>query len=148
MKPIQANTTFPLGGYHRRLLRVNLTQGTIGSEDIPSDILRSFIGGTGLGIYLLYTEVSPRTAPFASENKLIIATGPLTGTLVPGSGTYTVLSKSPLTGFAMEHRLVFPFALPMQSRLSLQSHFSPKTPHCRCGHSRFLKTAVANNSAS
>jgi aldehyde:ferredoxin oxidoreductase len=100
MKPIQVNTTIPRGGYHRRLLRVDLTQGLIRSEDIPADILRSFIGGTGLGTYLLYSEVPSRTAPFASENKLIFATGPLTGTLVPGSGTYTVLSKSPLTGFA------------------------------------------------
>jgi aldehyde:ferredoxin oxidoreductase len=100
MKTSQTNKTFSLGGYHRRLLRVELTHGVIRSEDIPPDILRAFIGGTGLGIYLLYSEVPPRTAPFASENKLIFATGPLTGTLVPGSGTYTVLSKSPLTGFA------------------------------------------------
>jgi aldehyde:ferredoxin oxidoreductase len=100
MKALQAKTTFPLGGYHRKLLRVDLTQGMSRSEDIPADILRSYIGGTGLGVYLLYSEVLPRTAPFASENKLIFATGPLTGTLVPGSGTYTVLSKSPLTGFA------------------------------------------------
>jgi aldehyde:ferredoxin oxidoreductase len=100
MKPLQVNTAFPLGGYHQRLLRVDLSQGLIRSEDIPTDILRSYIGGTGLGIYLLYSEVPPHTAPFASENKLIFATGPLTGTLVPGSGTYTVASKSSLTGLA------------------------------------------------
>ena len=53
MKPIQVNTTTPRGGYHRRLLRVDLTQGLSRAEDIPADILRSFIGGIGLGIYLL-----------------------------------------------------------------------------------------------
>jgi len=94
------NQVFPLGGYHRRLLRVDLTRGMIRSEEISTEILQSFIGGTGLGIYLLYTEVPPQVAPAASENKLIFATGPLTGTLVPGSGTYSVLSKSPLTRFA------------------------------------------------
>lgn len=100
MQTSQVNTTFPSGGYQCRLLRVNLSQGVIRSEDISADILRSFIGGTGLGIYLLYSGVPAHTEPFAPENKLVFATGPLTGTLVPGSGTYAVISKSPLTGYA------------------------------------------------
>ena len=94
------NQAFPTGGYHRRLLRVDLTRGTIQAEEIATDVLRTYIGGTGLGIYLLYSETPHRVEPFAPENNLIIATGPLTGTLVPGSGTYTVVSKSPLTGYA------------------------------------------------
>jgi aldehyde:ferredoxin oxidoreductase len=100
MKSLRSDTTFPCGGYQRRLLRVDLTQGLIQTQEIPVDILRSFIGGTGLGIYLLYSEVPAHMEPFAPENKLIFVTGPLTGTLVPGSGTYTVISKSPLTGYA------------------------------------------------
>ncbi|RLC07396.1 MAG: aldehyde ferredoxin oxidoreductase, partial [Deltaproteobacteria bacterium] len=100
MKPLSNKPTFPIGGYHRKLLRVDLTKGSVRSEEIPTHILENYIGGTGLGIYLLYTEVPPRTSPIEAENKLIFSTGPLTGTLVPGSGTYAVISKSPLTGFA------------------------------------------------
>lgn len=91
---------FPTGGYQGRLLRIDLSAGTCLSEAIPPHILKKFIGGTGLGIYLLHAEVPEGTDPFSATNRLIFATGPLTGTLVPGSGTFAVVSKSPLTGFA------------------------------------------------
>ncbi len=91
---------FPTGGYHKKLLRVNLTTGLIQTEEIPPDVLKSYIGGTGLGIYLLYSEVPQGASPLAPENSLIFATGPFTGSLVPGSGTYSVMCKSPLTGYA------------------------------------------------
>ena len=99
MKP-STPKKFPLGGYHQRLLRVDLTAGTVHAEPIDADVLRRFIGGTGLGIYLLYTGVPAGTPALDPQNKLVLTTGPLTGTLVPGSGTYAVVSKSPLTGLA------------------------------------------------
>ncbi len=88
------------GGYLGKLLRVDLTDGTCQPEDVSVAVLKKYIGGTGLGIYLLYTEVPQGVSPFSGENKLIFTTGPLTGTLVPGSGTFAVVSKSPLTGYA------------------------------------------------
>lgn len=100
MQSLSNNTKFPIGGYHRKLLRVDLAKGTVQSDSIQTGILRSYLGGTGLGAYLLYTEVPAGISPLDPKNRLIFATGSLTGTLVPGSGTYTVMSKSPLTGLA------------------------------------------------
>jgi aldehyde:ferredoxin oxidoreductase len=91
---------YPIGGYLQKLLRVDLTERKISEEVISPDILFAYIGGTGLAIRLLYAETLPGVEPFSPENRIIFATGPLTGTLVPGSGTYTVASKSSLTGLA------------------------------------------------
>lgn len=91
---------YPRGGYLQKLLRVDLTKGKISVDDLSPDILHAYIGGTGLAIRLLYEETLPAVEPFSPENRIIFATGPLTGTLVPGSGTYTVASKSSLTGLA------------------------------------------------
>jgi len=90
----------PKGGYVGKILRINLTHGTSAEEKIDPETLRQFIGGVGLGIRMLYNEVSPDITPFDPENRLLFLTGPLTGTTVPGSGMYEVISKSPLTGFA------------------------------------------------
>ncbi len=91
---------FPAGGYQRKLLRVNLSKKIVSEESINPQLLHQFIGGTGLGIRLLYDEVKPGIDPYSADNRIVFATGPLTGTLVPGSGTYTVVSKNTLTGLA------------------------------------------------
>jgi len=87
------------GGYLGKLLRVNLTEMEITEEELSQDIFYTYIGGTGLAAKLLYEETLPGLNPFSPEIRIIFATGPLTGTLVPGSGTYTVISKNCLTGF-------------------------------------------------
>ena len=89
----------PRGGYMGKVLRINLTQGTFVEEEIDPQILYRYIGGIGLGIGLLYDEVTPEITPLDAENRLIFLTGPLTGTTVPGSGGFAVISKSPITGF-------------------------------------------------
>ncbi|MEM3526605.1 MAG: aldehyde ferredoxin oxidoreductase N-terminal domain-containing protein, partial [Candidatus Jordarchaeaceae archaeon] len=86
-------------GYMGRLLRVDLDTGKISEEKIEEKILRMFIGGVGLGVKILYDEVPAGIGALDSDNRLIFATGPLNGTSVPGSGTYCLVSKSPLTGF-------------------------------------------------
>jgi aldehyde:ferredoxin oxidoreductase len=91
---------FPAGGYQRKLLRINLSRKMVSEESINTDLLHDYIGGTGLGLRLLYDEVKPCIDPYAADNRIVFATGPLTGTLVPGSGTYTVMSKNTLTGLA------------------------------------------------
>lgn len=91
---------FPKGGYHRKLLRVDLSEMMLTEESISPEILYQFIGGTSLGIRLLYDEIKPDIDPYSPENRIIFTTGPLTGTLVPGSGTYTVVSINTLTGLA------------------------------------------------
>jgi aldehyde:ferredoxin oxidoreductase len=89
---------FPKGGYFQKILRIDLSENKITKEPIDLKLLRQFIGGTGLGMRLLYDETIPGLDPYDARNRIIIATGPLTGTLVPGSGTYSVLTRNTLTG--------------------------------------------------
>lgn len=85
-------------GYQGKILRVNLSAGTCTTEALELDKAKKFIGGRGLGTKLFMEEVSPTIEPFDEANKLIVATGPLTGTPTPTGGRYMVVTKSPLTG--------------------------------------------------
>jgi len=87
-----------LGGYAGKLLFVDLTRGGIKEETLDEKLCRDFIGGTGLGVRILYERMKPKADPLGPENILGFVTGPLTGTPTPGSGRFTVVSKSPLTG--------------------------------------------------
>jgi aldehyde:ferredoxin oxidoreductase len=89
-----------MGGYIGKGLRVDLGSRRIQEESLPKNVLRQFLGGTGIGVKILYDEVPQSVGPFDPENRLILATGPLTGTPAAGSGTYSVVTKSPLTGLA------------------------------------------------
>lgn len=93
-----------LYGYTGKLLRVNLSQGSISVEQISPETLRKFLGGVGYSAKLLYDELPVGTEPLAPENKLVFATGPLTGTIAPGSGFAEVCCKSPLTNVWSESR--------------------------------------------
>jgi aldehyde:ferredoxin oxidoreductase len=81
-----------------RLLRVNLSNGRINTEEIPESIARDFIGGRGYGIKYLYDELIPGTDPLSEKNKLIFITGPLAGTMAQGVSRWMVCTRSPLTG--------------------------------------------------
>ncbi|MGD2271696.1 MAG: aldehyde ferredoxin oxidoreductase family protein [Desulfobacterales bacterium] len=85
-------------GWCGKILRVDLSSGEIGMEEPDGDVLKDYIGGRGLGIYYLLKEVDPTCDPLAPENKLIMATGPLTGTGAPTGARYMVMTKSPLSG--------------------------------------------------
>ncbi|MEM4717576.1 MAG: aldehyde ferredoxin oxidoreductase family protein [Desulfurococcaceae archaeon] len=89
----------PLGGYMGRILRVDLWKEKVYIEQLPSEaILRKWIGGRGLGVYLMLKEIDPRIDPFNPANKAIIATGPVTGVAgIPASGRWCSVTKSPLT---------------------------------------------------
>lgn len=85
-------------GWVGKLLRVNLTEGTIAKEELNVEIARNYLGGRGLGSKILMDEIDPKVDPFSPDNKLIFMTGPLTGTLGASAGRYEVVSKAPLTG--------------------------------------------------
>lgn len=85
-------------GYMGSTIRVDLTTSTITNEFIPEEILRKYIGGSGLGAKILYDETDQFTDPLGPENRLIFMTGPVVGTKVLDSGRYNVVTKSPLTG--------------------------------------------------
>jgi aldehyde:ferredoxin oxidoreductase len=81
-----------------KILRVNLTAGTVKSEPLNMDWARAYIGSRGLASKYLISEIDPKVDPLAPENKIIWATGPLTGTMASTGGRYTVVTKGPLTG--------------------------------------------------
>lgn len=85
-------------GWDGKLLRVNLSDGTISKENLNVEDARNYIGGRGLGTKIFMDEVDPKVDPFSPENKLIFMTGPLTGTLASSGGRYEVIAKAPLTG--------------------------------------------------
>lgn len=86
------------GGYQGKVLRVNLTTGTITREDLSEQMAQDYIGGAGFGIKYLYDEVSGDVDPLGEDNKLIFAPGPLSGTGSPCASRMAVVTKSPLTG--------------------------------------------------
>lgn len=84
-------------GWTGTVLRVNLTTRQIGKEPLREEWARDFIGGRGLGARYLFAEVDPQVDPLSPENKLIFATGPLTGTNASCGARYMVVTKGPLT---------------------------------------------------
>ena len=80
------------------ILRVNLTKGTCTAEPLNMDWARQYLGQRGLGTKYLSEEVDPKVDPLSPENKMIFATGPLTGTSASTSARYSVITKGALTG--------------------------------------------------
>ncbi len=85
-------------GYMGKVLRVDLTTGQVTTQTFSEDVLRNYIGGSGLGAKILYEETDQFTDPLGPENRLIFMTGPVVGTKAIDSGRYHVVTKSPLTG--------------------------------------------------
>ena len=81
-------------------MRVDLSSEKIERSEIEEDVLRSYVGGVGLGAKFLYDEVPLGTEWCDPENRLIIAGGPLNATSIGGSGSVCVVSKGPLTNGA------------------------------------------------
>src|ERR1019366_3511295 len=82
----------------RKLLRVDLTAGTCKSEPLNMEWAKAFLGQRGLATKYLVEETDPKVEPLSPGNKLIFATGPLTGTMASTGGRYSVITKGPLTG--------------------------------------------------
>src|SRR4030042_2006099 len=87
------------GGYAGKILRVDLTNERLTDEKMEEATLRKYIGGTALGVKILYDEVPGGVQWSDPGNRLILATGVLTGTGAPGSANFTVATKGPLTDF-------------------------------------------------
>jgi aldehyde:ferredoxin oxidoreductase len=85
-------------GWTGKILRVNLTAGTVASEALNMEWAQKYLGSRGLGTKYLVEEIDPRVDPLSPDNKLIYATGPLTGTMASTGGRYTVITKGALTG--------------------------------------------------
>jgi aldehyde:ferredoxin oxidoreductase len=81
-----------------KVLRVNLSTGSITTEPLNMTWARQYLGSRGLASKYLVEEIDPKVDPLSPENKIIWATGPLTGTMASTGGRYTVVTKGPLTG--------------------------------------------------
>jgi aldehyde:ferredoxin oxidoreductase len=82
----------------QKVLRVNLTRGSCEPEALNMDWARNYLGQRGLASKYLVEEMDPKVDPLSPENLMIMATGPLTGTMASTGGRYSVITKSPLTG--------------------------------------------------
>jgi aldehyde:ferredoxin oxidoreductase len=85
-------------GYAGKILRINLTSDKATTEPLSREEARLFLGGRGLNAHKLYREVPAGTDPLGPDNKLMIATGPLVGTMFPTASRFNASAKSPLTG--------------------------------------------------
>ena len=85
-------------GWTGKILRVDLGAGSCASEPLNMEWAQAYMGQRGLATKYLIEETDPKVDPLSPENKMIFATGPLTGTIAPTSGRWSVVCKGPLTG--------------------------------------------------
>jgi len=84
--------------YNGKILHMNLTDGTLSVEERGGNFYRTYFGGRNFIAYYLLKGLQPGVDPLGPENRLIFATGIVTGIPVPGSARNSVGAKSPLTG--------------------------------------------------
>ncbi len=84
-------------GWIGRIAEVNLAKRKVIFSELRKEIAIKFLGGRGLGAYYMTVKVNPKVNPFSPENCLVLAVGPLTGTITPSSGRCCLIGKSPLT---------------------------------------------------
>jgi aldehyde:ferredoxin oxidoreductase len=88
------------GGYAGKILRVDLTSGRTSSDPWSAEDMRLYVGGAGLGAKILWEEVPAETDWDHPENRLILATGPLAGLPVWGTGGLSVITRGAMTNGA------------------------------------------------
>ncbi|MEL6289073.1 MAG: aldehyde ferredoxin oxidoreductase family protein [Pseudomonadota bacterium] len=82
----------------RQIIRVNLTNGSISKEPLNMEWAQKYLGQRGLATKYLSEEIDAKVDPLSADNKIIFATGPLTGTAASTGGRYSVITKGALTG--------------------------------------------------
>jgi len=85
-------------GWSGKILRINLTKRKAVTKEFDSKFALNWLGGRGFAVKILWDELKPGIDALSQENRLIFATGPLTGASLPSSGKLVVAAKSPLTG--------------------------------------------------
>ena len=87
-----------LYGYAGKILKINLDRKEKKTEDIPVELAEKYLGGRGFVARLLFDMLEPGIDPLGPENIVVVATGPLSGHLLPGSGKTHFGALSPATG--------------------------------------------------
>ncbi len=106
---------FHLDGYAGKLLNLNLNDGAGKDFVVPEEIAQKYVGGKGIGAWLLFKGLEPHVDPLSSENVLILMTGPLTGLGIPGVNNLCVCTKSPLTGTIVSASIGGDFGIKLKS---------------------------------
>ncbi len=86
-----------LYGYMGKILRVNLSNGTISTEP-TAKYAKEWVGAPGIAVKILYDELKPWVTPYDPANKLIFGAGPLVGTMAPGGNKMNVSTLGPMIG--------------------------------------------------
>jgi aldehyde:ferredoxin oxidoreductase len=89
-------------GFYNKVLHIDLTRRSFERESVKDEVYREYLGGKGLGTWLLLSNTKAGVDPLSADNILIFTTGPATNTTVWGSSRYGVFAKSPLTGLYAE----------------------------------------------
>ncbi len=84
-------------GYHNQYLKIDLTTNQKEICPIPSEVLRQYIGGSGLGTWILLKETPSNLDPLSPEAPLVFVFSPLVGSSLTTSAKFSVMGKSPLT---------------------------------------------------
>jgi len=85
------------GGYAGKILRIDLSNQKIDIQQLDENLIKEYIGGSGIGTKFLYDETNKKADPLSAKNLLIFMTGPLTSSGVPETGRHEIIFKSPLT---------------------------------------------------
>ncbi len=83
-----------------KMIRIDLTTSQTSIEQLDDETLKKWVGGVGLGAKLLYDEIPAGVEWSDPENRIILTTGPLSGSGVFGAGTFNVATKGPMTNMA------------------------------------------------
>ena len=84
-------------GYHGVCLRIDVTSGRAERVPIADDVLRGYLGGSGLGAWLLLEEGRATADPLDPAAPIVFAFSPLVGSPLTTTAKFAVVSKSPLT---------------------------------------------------
>jgi aldehyde:ferredoxin oxidoreductase len=83
-------------GYTGNILHVDLTHGSLTTENPPESFYRKYLGGSAMGMYYLLKDMKPGADPLGPDNILTLMLSPLTGTPISGQSRMTANAKSPL----------------------------------------------------
>ena len=87
-----------MNGYCGKILWVDLSTGALREEALDEELCRTYLGGYGLGVRLLFDRMPGGVDPLGPDNILGMVAGTFTGTSALGGSRFAVVGKSPLTG--------------------------------------------------
>ncbi len=117
-----------MGGNWGKVLKVDLTAGTVEDVEIEEKLYRDFLGGSGLAAKWFFDNEGWKVEPLSPDNPLMVMNGPLSGTSLPGVSRLEICARSPLTGIWGE--------------ASMGGHFSPQLK--RTGYDGIIFTGASD----